>query len=114
MIAFIDGHTAVQGVEPICRTLQIAPSTHHAARVRPPSARHVRDASVSLDIGRVHNASHAVHGARRLCHGLRRGGADIGRDQPGGRCTRSGSRERAAGRRGAPWSRRSSRRGPLP
>jgi hypothetical protein len=29
MIAFIDEHRAVYGVEPICRVLLIAPSTYH-------------------------------------------------------------------------------------
>ena len=32
MIAFIDEHSAVYGVEPICRVLPIAPSTYHAHR----------------------------------------------------------------------------------
>jgi hypothetical protein len=30
MIAFIDDHREVYGVEPICRVLPIAPSTYHA------------------------------------------------------------------------------------
>jgi hypothetical protein len=29
MIAFIDDHREAHGVEPICRVLPIAPSTHH-------------------------------------------------------------------------------------
>ena len=29
MIAFIDDHRTVHGVEPICRVLPIAPSTYH-------------------------------------------------------------------------------------
>jgi putative transposase len=29
MIAFIDEHRAVHGVEPICKVLPIAPSTYH-------------------------------------------------------------------------------------
>ena len=38
MIAFIDAHKEVHGVEPICRVLPIAPSTYHeqAARGRDP------------------------------------------------------------------------------
>ena len=31
-IAFVDDHRATYGVEPICRLLPIAPSTHHAHR----------------------------------------------------------------------------------
>ena len=34
MIAFIDDHRQVYGVEPICRVLPIAPSTYHAHAVR--------------------------------------------------------------------------------
>src|SRR4051812_49933907 len=39
MIAFIDDHRPVYGVEPICRVLPIAPSTYreHAARRRNPA-----------------------------------------------------------------------------
>ncbi|MFO1209440.1 MAG: IS3 family transposase [Amaricoccus sp.] len=44
MIAFIDDHRAVHGVEPICRELAIAPSTYHAhaARRAEPSKASVR------------------------------------------------------------------------
>ena len=35
MIAFIDEHRAVYGVEPICKVLPIAPSTYHAHAARP-------------------------------------------------------------------------------
>ena len=34
MIAFIDEHRAVYGVEPICRVLPIAPSTYYAHAAR--------------------------------------------------------------------------------
>ena len=51
MIAFIDDHRGVYGVEPICRVLPIAPSTYHAHAARradpgrlPPRAR--RDAAL--------------------------------------------------------------------
>ena len=42
MIAFIDDHREVYGVEPICRVLPIAPSTYHVHAARgaiPPSCR---------------------------------------------------------------------------
>ena len=32
MVRFIDDHRAVYGVEPICRVLEIAPSSYYAAR----------------------------------------------------------------------------------
>ncbi len=37
----------VRGVEPICRTLAVAPSSYYAAKTRPPSARSLNDASVN-------------------------------------------------------------------
>jgi putative transposase len=39
MIAFIDDHRAVHGIEPICKVLAIAPSTYrdHVAKRRDPA-----------------------------------------------------------------------------
>jgi len=58
MIAFIDAHRDVHGVEPICRMLPIAPSTYHAhvARRADPAtapARVRRDAWLCGPIRRV-------------------------------------------------------------
>ncbi len=83
MTTYIDEHRGSFGVEPICQTLEIAPSSYDAARVRPPSARALRDAERKLDIGRIHRANYAVYGARKLWHALRREGTLIGRDQVG-------------------------------
>ena len=47
MIAFIDEHRAVFGVEPICRVLQVAPSTYYAARDRAARRRRGRCATGS-------------------------------------------------------------------
>jgi len=44
MTAYIDEHSRSFGIEPICRTLEIAPSSYYAARSRPPSARSTREA----------------------------------------------------------------------
>jgi putative transposase len=78
---YIDEQRVSFGVEPICRALEIAPSSYYAARSRPPSARAVRDATLSADIGRIHLANYAVYGARKLWHALRREGTAVGRDQ---------------------------------
>jgi hypothetical protein len=43
VVSFIDAHRARFGVEPICRTLGIAPSTYYARKTRPPSRRAVED-----------------------------------------------------------------------
>ena len=83
MTRFIDDQRVTHGVEPICRTLAIAPSSYYAARSRPASARAVRDARVGPDNGRIHRANYAVYGARKVWHALRREGVAIGRDQVG-------------------------------
>jgi putative transposase len=83
MTAFIDEQRVTHGVEPICRTLAIAPSSYYAARSRPASARAIRDALVGADIGRIHRANYAVYGARKVWHALRREGVAVGRDQVG-------------------------------
>ena len=70
MIAFIDDHRAVYGVEPICRVLPIAPSTYrdHVAQQADPgkaSARARRDAVLRGRIGQVFEANFAIYGVRR-------------------------------------------------
>ena len=83
MITYIDEHRSSFGVEPICRTLQVAPSSYFAAKIRPPSARAVRDDALGADISRIHAANYAVYGARKLWRQLRREGTLVGRDQVG-------------------------------
>ena len=51
---FIEAHRARFGVEPICRILQVAPSTYYAARHRPPSAHTQRDVVLQAQIQAVH------------------------------------------------------------
>ncbi|MBP1181431.1 hypothetical protein JOE48_003395 [Methylobacterium sp. PvR107] len=73
MIAFIDDHRALYGVEPICRVLPIAPSTYdaHAARRLDPGrlpARAKRDATLVAEIRRVHAANFGVYGV--LCRAV--------------------------------------------
>ena len=82
MITYIDEHRTY-GVEPICRTLQVAPSSYYAARTRPPSARAVRDAGLKLDLSRIHAEHFSVYGVRKAWRVLRREGIDVGRDQVG-------------------------------
>jgi Transposase and inactivated derivatives len=83
MITYIDEQRARSGVEPICRTLAIAPSSYYAAKVRPPSARAIRDAELSTDISRIHAEHFSVYGVRKAWRVLRREGIDVGRDQVG-------------------------------
>ena len=71
MIAFIDDHRDVHGVEPICEVLPIAPSTYraHAAALCDPeksSARAKRDAGLREKIRRVYDENFLVQGARKI------------------------------------------------
>lgn len=81
MIRYIDEHRRSYGVEPICRTLQVAPSSYYAAKARPPSARAVNDATLADVIGRVHRANFGVYGIRKVWKALGRLGVEAGRDQ---------------------------------
>jgi putative transposase len=83
MTTFIDEQRARWGVEPICRTLQVAPSSYYAAKTRPPSARAVNDATLADIMIRVHRAHFGVYGVRKLWKALRRLNVDAGRDQVG-------------------------------
>lgn len=84
MIAFIDTHRTVYGVEPICRVLPIVPATYHAhaARRADPAkvpARSRSDAELSLAIRRVWNENFQVYGVRKVWRQLGREGIDVAR-----------------------------------
>ncbi len=80
-VAFIDDNRGEFGVEPICRTLQVAPSTYYAAKKRVPSARALRDAVMMPILLTLWTMNRKVYGARKLWKAARRAGHDIGRDQ---------------------------------
>src|SRR4051794_16475203 len=83
IVGFIDEHRDELGVEPICRALQVAPSTYYAARRRTasPSARRVRDTVMMQVLMVLWVANRKVYGAHKLWKAARRAGHDIGRDQ---------------------------------
>ena len=79
MIAFIDDHRTVYGVESICGMLRIAPSTYHARvaqRADPARAspRARRDLVLIEQIRQVHAANFGVYGARKIWRQLAREG----------------------------------------
>ena len=80
-MTFIADNQERFGVEPICKTLQIAPSTYYAARSRPPSRRALEDAVLKPQLERVHAANFGVYGARKLWRQLQREGIALGRDR---------------------------------
>ena len=66
MTRYIDLNRGSNGVEPICRTLEIAPSSYYAARSRPPSARALADNELKVKISEIHAENFAVYGARKV------------------------------------------------
>ena len=83
IVAFVDEHRDELGVEPICKALQVAPSTYYAAKRREtsPSPRAVRDAVMMQLLLALWMANRKVYGAHKLWKAARRAGHDIGRDQ---------------------------------
>ncbi len=83
IVAFIDEHRDEFGVEPICKVLQVAPSTYRAAKRREvaPSARALRDAVMMQVLMVLWVTNRKVYGAHKLWKAARRAGHDVGRDQ---------------------------------
>ena len=83
IVGFIDENRHELGVEPVCKVLQVAPSTYYAAkrRERQPSARAVRDAAMMQVLMALWVANRKVYGVDKLWKAARRAGHDVGRDQ---------------------------------
>jgi len=85
VIRFIDEHkdrrsgTLRWGIEPIAKTLGIAPSTYHAAKKRPPSARAIRDAELKPEIMRIWEENLSVYGADKIWDQLNKDGIIVAR-----------------------------------
>lgn len=78
-MSFIAEHQARWGVEPICRVLQVAPSSYYAAVARPLSARRQRDAVLKVAIRRVWDEHRQVYGADKVWAQLNREGTRVAR-----------------------------------
>jgi putative transposase len=85
VIRFIDEHKDQRsgnlrwGIEPIAKTLGIAPSTYHAAKKRPLSARARRDAELRPEILRVWEQNLSVYGADKTWDQLNKDGVTVAR-----------------------------------
>jgi len=80
----VSEHRDVYGVEPICRVLQVAPSTYydHAARQADParqSHRGWKERALGEEIERVWHENRRVYGARKVWRQLRREGFGVAR-----------------------------------
>ena len=89
-MAYIDAHRhdvvdeREVGVEPICAELKkagvtIAPSGYYASKIRPPSARSVRDVELVAQIRAAHAANLGVYGVRKVHAQLNRQGVKVAR-----------------------------------
>lgn len=81
MMQYIDAHKHRFGVEPICRTLQVAPSSYYAARTRPPCGRRRRDEVLKPEVLRVHRENFGVYGMEKIWRQLTREQIAVGRDR---------------------------------
>ena len=81
MCKYVDVHKDAYGVEPICKVLEIAPSTYYAARSRPPSARAIADEDLKTKVTEAYEENYRVYGAEKIWRALRRKGIDVGRDR---------------------------------
>ena len=84
MVRFIDDHRAVYGVELICATVPIAPSTYflHKARDADPtrrSPRAQRDDELRVIIRRIWTAHFRVYGSRKVWRQMGRDGLRVAR-----------------------------------
>ncbi|HRK42729.1 MAG TPA: IS3 family transposase [Gemmobacter sp.] len=82
--AFIEDHRGQFGVEPMCRILQIAPSTYYerCAIARDPERASLRaksDADLCIKIDAAWQDNRKLYGARKIWHVLRREGEDVAR-----------------------------------
>jgi putative transposase len=81
IVEFIDDNRDEFGVEPICRSLPMAPSTYYAAKSRPLSDRTIRDGVMMPILLTLWKANYSVYGARKLWIAATKAGHEIGRDQ---------------------------------
>lgn len=84
MVEYIDEHKGQFGVEPICRQLQIAPSTYYEQKARQadPSrlpARAQRDIKLRFEIHRVWHENFCAYGVRKTWKQLNREGIGVAR-----------------------------------
>jgi len=84
MVGFIDAHRDEHGVEPICRQLEIAPSTYYAHKAQQAdptrrSDRARRDEQLAVEIERVFDNNYQVYGYRKVHQQLCRDGFSVAR-----------------------------------
>lgn len=69
------------GVDPVCRVLELSPSTYFARKQRPKSARRLRDEELIPLVTAVWEDSGRTYGARRVTRALVRAGHIVAHDR---------------------------------
>jgi putative transposase len=80
-VSFISANRERWGIEPVCKALQVAPSTYYASISRRPSARQLGDERLKPEIARVHRDNFGVYGIEKVWRQLNREGHAVGRDR---------------------------------
>jgi transposase InsO family protein len=99
--AFIDGHRARFGVEPICRVLGVSASAYYQRATGRRSSRAVEDERLLGLIEQTHERNYGAYGYRKTWLALRRVGLQDGRDRVKRLMRAHGIQ--GAKRRGKPW-----------
>ena len=109
----VDEHRDAFGVEPICRTLGIAPSTYYAVKARQasPSERAVRDEQLAARIRAVHAKNLGVYGVRKVWWQLAREDVKVARCTVERLMAREGLKGAIRGKKRAPRSQTGNRPG---
>jgi putative transposase len=79
MFRFVEREKASFPVTMTCRLLGVSPSGYWAWRARPPSARSIADAALSVAIGEAHRRGRGVYGSPRVHAELVAAGERVGR-----------------------------------
>jgi putative transposase len=74
---FIEAEKANHRVATMCRVLEVSRSGYYAWAARPPAARTVANAALTVEIRRVHAESDGTYGSRRVHAQLRREGHEV-------------------------------------
>lgn len=81
MTRYVEERRDAFGVEPICRAIGVAVSTHYARRSRKPSRRALADRELVGQIQTAREGYRRVYGVRKTWRELQRRGVEVGRDR---------------------------------
>ena len=81
MTRYVEERRGTFGVEPVCRVLGVAVSTHYARRHRKPSRRELRDRELVREIHAARAGYRRAYGVRKTWKELSRRGVEVGRDR---------------------------------